>query len=240
MKLRCTDNNGYVRWTTGGVYEVKKTDEGVLYIEDVEGGCRSYIDAILSRLNHNDESAIFEVIEEKPVRFAKVTCVYPPDRGLIEVGHCYKVLKEFPEGRVRIYLNSKLGNHVLLPDQFVFVDEPSNEGKDYEINLTSDGHYRVWDDEEDGSSGKSIKELLDVINSSGNKFELLDEAPSETEPKVNHGMTDLEKIEAKITALSEESFQLFEKSEELSARAIELQDESVALEEALYTIKQYL
>ncbi|BAF81371.1 putative cytidine deaminase [Enterococcus phage EF24C] len=129
MKLRCTDNNGYVRWTTGGMYEVKKTDEGVLYIEDVEGGCRSYIDAILFRLNHNDESAIFEVIEEKPVRFAKVTCVYPPDRGLIEVGHCYKVLKEFPEGRVRIYLNSKLGNHVLLPDQFVFVDEPSNDGE---------------------------------------------------------------------------------------------------------------
>ena len=129
MKLRCTDNRGYVRWTTGEVYEVKKNDEGVLYIEDVEGGCRSYIDAILFRLNHSDESAIFEVIEEKPVRFAKVTCVYPPDRGLIEVGHCYKVLKEFPEGRVRIYLNSKLGNHALLPDQFVFVDEPSNDGE---------------------------------------------------------------------------------------------------------------
>ncbi|AZV00019.1 putative cytidine deaminase/tail length tape-measure protein [Enterococcus phage vB_EfaH_EF1TV] len=129
MKLRCTDNRGYVRWTTCEVYEVKKNDEGVLYIEDVEGGCRSYIDAILFRLNHSDESAIFEVIEEKPVRFAKVTCVYPPDRGLIEVGHCYKVLKEFPEGRVRIYLNSKLGNHALLPDQFVFVDEPSNDGE---------------------------------------------------------------------------------------------------------------
>lgn len=114
------------------------------------------------------------------------------------------------------------------------------KGKDYEINLTSDGRYRVWDDEEDGSSGKSIKELLDVINSSGNKFELLDETPSETEPKVNHDMSDLEKIEAKITALSEESYQLFEKSEELSTRAIELQDESIALEEALYTIKQYL
>lgn len=129
MKLRCTDNRGYVRWTTGEVYEVKKNDEGVLYIEDVEGGCRSYIDAILFRLNHSDKSAIFEVIEEKPVRFAKVTCVYPPDRGLIEVGHCYKVLKEFPEGRVRIYLNSKLGNHALLPNQFVFVKEPSNDGE---------------------------------------------------------------------------------------------------------------
>lgn len=114
------------------------------------------------------------------------------------------------------------------------------KGKDYEINLTSDGRYRVWDDEEDGSSGKSIKELLDVINSSGNKFELLDETPSEAEPRLNHDMSDLEKIEAKITALSEESYQLFEKSEELSTRAIELQDESVALEEALYTIKQYL
>lgn len=129
MKLRCTDNNGYVRWTTGEVYEVKKTDEGVLYIEDVEGGCRSYIDAILFRLNHNDESAIFEVIEEKPVRFAKVTRLWPSDRGLIEVGHCYKVLKELSEGRVRIYLNSRLGNHVLHPDQFVFVDEPPNDGE---------------------------------------------------------------------------------------------------------------
>lgn len=129
MKLRCTDNNGYVRWTTGGVYEVKKTDEGVLYIEDVEGGCRSYIDAILFRLNHNDESAIFEVIEEKPVRFAKVTRLYPSDGGLVEVGHCYEVLKELPKGRVRIYLNSKLGNHVLHSDQFVFVDEPSNDGE---------------------------------------------------------------------------------------------------------------
>nr|CAI9187616.1 hypothetical protein [Enterococcus phage Sw5] len=188
MKLRCTDNNGYIRWTTGGVYEVKKTDEGVLYIEDVEGGCRSYIDAILFRLNHKDESAIFEVIEEKPMRLAKVTRLYPSDGGLVEVGRCYQVLEETPKGRVRIYLNRKLGNHVLHPDQFVFVDEPSNDG----------------------------------------------EADS------NHDMSDLEKIEAKITALSEESYQLFEKSEELSTRAIELQDESIALEEALYTIKQYL
>ena len=188
MKVRCTDNNGYVRWTTGGVYEVKKTDEGVLYIEDVEGGCRSYIDAILFHLNHNDESAIFEVVEEKPMRLAKVTRLYPSDGGLVEVGRCYQVLEETPEGHVRIHLNSKLGSHVLHSDQFDFVDELSNdEGADS-----------------------------------------------------NHAISDLEKIEAKITALSEESFQLFNKSEELSTRAIELQDESIALEEALYTIKQYL
>lgn len=187
MELRCTDNDNFGYWEVDRVYKVTHDKDLGLIIAGE--GVRSHrtVKYIVEALN-GDNPIKFEVIEEKPVRFAKVTRLYPPDGGLVEVGHCYKVLKELPEGRVRIYLNSKLGNHVLHSDQFVFVDEPSNDG----------------------------------------------------EPDSNHGMSDLEKIEAKITALSEESYQLFEKSEELSTRAIELQDESIALEEALYTIKQYL
>ena len=128
MKLRCTDNADFGYWEVGRVYEV--IHDKYLGLVIAGEGARSprTIEYIVKALN-GDKTIKFEVVEEKPVRFAKVTCVYPPDRGLVEVGHCYKVLKEFPEGRVRIYLNSKLGNHALLPDQFVFVDEPSNDGE---------------------------------------------------------------------------------------------------------------
>lgn len=128
MKLRCTDNSNVGYWEVDKVYEVTRNkDLGLVIAGEGERSHRT-VKYILGVLN-GDSKIKFEVVEEKPVRFAKVTCVYPPDRGLVEVGHCYKVLKEFPEGRVRIYLNSKLGNHVLLPDQFVFVDEPSNDGE---------------------------------------------------------------------------------------------------------------
>lgn len=128
MKLRCTDNDNVGYWEVDRVYEVTHDkDLGLVIAGEGERSHRT-VKYILGVLN-GDSKIKFEVVEEKPVRFAKVTCVYPPDRGLIEVGHCYKVLKEFPEGRVRIYLNSKLGNHALLPDQFVFVDEPSNDGE---------------------------------------------------------------------------------------------------------------
>lgn len=128
MKLRCTDNSNVGYWEVDKVYEVTRNkDLGLVIAGEGERSHRT-VKYILGVLN-GDSRIKFEVVEEKPVRFAKVTCVYPPDRGLIEVGHCYKVLKEFPEGRVRIYLNSKLGNHALLPDQFVFVDEPSNDGE---------------------------------------------------------------------------------------------------------------
>lgn len=188
MKLRCTDDNANVSyWEADRVYKVTRDKDLGLVIAGE--GVRSHrtVEFIVRALN-GDDAAKFEVVEEKPMRFAMVTHLWTSDGGLIEVGHCYKVLEELPEGRVRIYLNSKLGNHVLHPDQFVFVDEP------------------LRDKESDS----------------------------------NHVISDLEKIEAKITALSEESFQLFNKSEELSTKAIELQDESIALEEALYTIKQYL
>lgn len=128
------------------------------------------------------------------------------------------------------------------------------KGISYEVSIKSDGSHYVYDDDEDGWGGDSLDNLMKVINHNGNEFELLDKRPTEpepepepetkpepeSEPESKHTLTDLEKIEAKITALSEESFQLFTKSEELSNKAIELQDESVALEEALYLIKQYL
>lgn len=128
MKLRCTDNSNVGYWEVDKVYEVTRNKDLGLVIAGE--GVRSHrtVEFIVRALN-GDDAVKFEVVEEKPVRFAKVTCVYPPDRGLVEVGHCYKVLKEFPDERVRIYLNSKLGNHELLPDQFVFVDEPSNDGE---------------------------------------------------------------------------------------------------------------
>ncbi|CAD0300671.1 hypothetical protein [Enterococcus phage vB_EfaH_149] len=128
MKLRCTDNSNVGYWEVDKVYEVTRNkDLGLVIAGEGERSHRT-VKYILEVLN-GDSKIKFEVVEEKPVRFAKVTCVYPPDRGLVEVGHCYEVLKEFPTGSVRIYLNSKLGNHSLLPDQLVFVDEPSNDGE---------------------------------------------------------------------------------------------------------------
>ncbi len=126
------------------------------------------------------------------------------------------------------------------------------KGTSYEVRLTSDGSYYVRDDDKDGWGGDTLDSLLSAISLSGNEFELLDKRPTEAElePELEsepeskseskHTLTDLEKIEAKITALSEESYQLFTKSEELSNKAVELQDESEALEEALHLIKQYL
>ena len=138
------------------------------------------------------------------------------------------------------------------------------KGASYEVRLTSDGSYYVRDDDKDGWGGDTLDSLLSAINLSGNEFELLDKRPTEaelepelesepeselesetklesdSESESKHTLTDLGKIEAKITALSEESYQLFTKSEELSNKAVELQDESEALEEALYLIKQYL
>lgn len=133
MKLRCTDNNGYVRWTTGAVYEVKKNDEGVLYIEDVPNGQRSYIDGILARLNHNDDkSAIFEVVEEKPARLVRVIALQEctPDEELLKVGGTYKVMGGASIGSgVNIYLDERPDGYYLHPNQYVFVDEPSNDGE---------------------------------------------------------------------------------------------------------------
>ncbi len=133
MKLRCTDNNGYVRWTTGAVYEVKKNDEGVLYIEDVPKGQRSYIDGILARLNHNnDKSAIFEVVEEEPARLVRVIALQEctPDEELLKVGGTYKVMGGASTGSgITIYLDERPDGYYLHPYQYVFVDEPSNDGE---------------------------------------------------------------------------------------------------------------
>lgn len=126
-KMICKDNQDIPWWKNGKIYEVKKS---TVMVEDVciidEQGSERYLEGILARLNNENNSVKFEIVEEEKemTKYVEVTHLmdFTPDEGVIEIGKKYEVVEDCEDG-VYIYANKSHQKYFVYNNQIKRVEE---------------------------------------------------------------------------------------------------------------------
>lgn len=112
----------------------KLSESGVCIIDDQ--GTERYLEGILARLNNDNNSVKFEIVEEEKemTKYVEVTKLidWSRDPELLEVGKVHKIV-EYKESLyikgVSIYVNEENQSYYLRSDQFKYVEGPVAEIK---------------------------------------------------------------------------------------------------------------
>lgn len=261
-KMTCIDNNGTSWWTNGKIYEVQKSrlsESGLCIIDDQ--GSERYLEGILARLNNENNSVKFEIVEEEKemTKYVEVTKLidWSSDPELLEVGKVYKVVEEYKDmvyiKGVSIYINENEPDYYLSSDQFKYVEQNEEEKEMTKYAKITKYFGRFNTDKRNGLEiGKEYeivrfsddsKDCWVYINDkrpeyfiSETQYELVEK---EETPTFKTTIDLKSSVQAKIDSLTTEAEHLFKKRDRLEQQAINLSKKARKLNKLIETIKEF-